>query len=115
MNKHSSRSHAVLQICVSRRRRVLDASATGGGGLGGGSHVATVVSGKLSLVDLAGSERVKKSGANEDVSGRQMREAININSSLLGLSNVMKVRSRDLHACMAARPLERDEGEEEVT
>ena len=46
--------------------------------------------GKLTVVDLAGSERVKRSGADQDLSGKQMREAININSSLLGLSNVMK-------------------------
>tara|TARA_B110001452_G_C15149854_1_gene400193 strand:+ start:75 stop:1064 length:990 start_codon:yes stop_codon:yes gene_type:complete len=85
MNKTSSRSHAVLQIFISRRQRVLDAS-----GVAAGSMQATQLTGKLSLVDLAGSERVKRSGADEDLSGRRMKEAININTSLLGLSNVMK-------------------------
>ena len=33
---------------------------------------------------------MKRSGADEDASGRRMKEAININTSLLGLSNVMK-------------------------
>jgi len=82
MNKSSSRSHAVLQLHISRRLRVLDASV--------GSMETTQISGKLSIVDLAGSERVKRSGADEDVRGARMREAININTSLLGLSNVMK-------------------------
>jgi hypothetical protein len=67
---------------------VLDAS-----GVAAGSMAATQLTGKLSLVDLAGSERVKRSGADEDVSGRRMKEAININTSLLGLSNVMKALS----------------------
>merc|ERR1719230_2542336 len=58
-----------------------------------GSLQATQLRGKLNLVDLAGSERVKRSGADEDASGRRMKEAININSSLLGLSNVMKALS----------------------
>jgi len=82
LNKSSSRSHAVLQLHLSRRQRVLDA--------GVGSMETTQLSGKLSIVDLAGSERVKRSGADEEPSGRRMREAININTSLLGLSNVMK-------------------------
>ena len=88
MNKHSSRSHAVLQIAVARRERVLD-----GGSAAAGSRMATLTSGKLTIVDLAGSERVKRSGADEDITGRRMREAININTSLLGLSNVMKALS----------------------
>lgn len=53
------------------------------------------VSGKLTVVDLAGSERVKRSGADEDTSGRRMKEAININTSLLGLSNVMNALSQN--------------------
>ena len=88
MNKHSSRSHAVLQLMVSRRERVMD-----GASAHGGSMIATQTSGKLTVVDLAGSERVKRSGADEDISGRRMKEAININTSLLGLSNVMKALS----------------------
>ena len=117
LNKSSSRSHAVLQLSVSRRLRVLDANEAraqfGGAILGAqfsarnsltgapprspsqarlttGSMETRVCVGKLTVVDLAGSERVKRSGADQDLSGKQMREAININSSLLGLSNVMK-------------------------
>ena len=88
LNKTSSRSHAVLQLHVARRTRVLEAS-----GMAIGSMHAMQLTGKLSLVDLAGSERVKRSGADEDTSGRRMKEAININTSLLGLSNVMKALS----------------------
>ena len=87
MNKHSSRAHAMLQINVSKRVRVLD------GASGTMSRIVSCASGKLTVVDLAGSERVKRSGADEDTSGKRMREAININSSLLGLSNVMKALS----------------------
>ena len=87
MNKHSSRSHAVLQLAVSRRERILDSAS------GTKSRIVSCASGKLTIVDLAGSERVKRSGADEDVTGRRMKEAININSSLLGLSNVMKALS----------------------
>ena len=65
-----------------------------------GSMLARLTSGKLTIVDLAGSERVKKSGADEDTSGRRMREAIHINSSLLVLSNVMKALSTQV-----SRPL----------
>ena len=88
MNKHSSRSHAVLQLTVSRRERVMDGST-----VHQGSMITTLTSGKLTIVDLAGSERVKRSGADEDMTGRRMKEAININTSLLGLSNVMKALS----------------------
>ena len=45
VNERSSRSHAVLQLC-------LRAAAGGGGGGGGGALLS-----KLALVDLAGSER----------------------------------------------------------
>merc|ERR1719482_1380025 len=65
----------------------------GASGMAGGSMITTLTSGKLTVVDLAGSERVKRSGADEDTSGRRMKEAININTSLLGLSNVMKALS----------------------
>ena len=82
MNKHSSRSHAVLQLNVSRRERCLD-GASGHTR----SRMATLHTGKLTIVDLAGSERVKRSGADEDITGRRMKEAININTSLLGCAS----------------------------
>ena len=94
MNKSSSRSHAVLQMYVTRRARILEGLGSNSGLSAslrlGGDVQATQLTGKLSLVDLAGSERVKRSGADEEKTGKRMKEAININTSLLGLSNVMK-------------------------
>jgi len=71
MNARSSRAHTVLclNICQSRDangRALLSRSA-------------------LYVVDLAGSERVKRSGAT----GVRMSEAIEINSSLLSLGQVI--------------------------
>lgn len=71
MNKASSRSHACFQLRVSRRPRQGDTNR---------GTVAT-----LAVVDLAGSERVKRSG----VTGKEFKEAVNINGSLLALGNVV--------------------------
>lgn len=71
MNKASSRSHACFQLRVSRRPRDLS------------THRGTVAT--LSVIDLAGSERVKRSG----VQGKELKEAVNINGSLLALGNVV--------------------------
>ncbi|KAG8456883.1 hypothetical protein KFE25_005033 [Diacronema lutheri] len=94
MNKSSSRSHAVFQLAIEKRARVLGGGGTGGGGGGDGGADGGVdtqlLSAKLTLVDLAGSERVKRSGADADLSGVRFREAVNINTSLLGLGSVMK-------------------------
>lgn len=50
--------------------------------------------GKLNLVDLAGSERVWKSGAE----GERLKEAQNINRSLLALGDVIQaLRGRQTH------------------
>lgn len=50
--------------------------------------------GKLNLVDLAGSERVWKSGAE----GERLKEAQNINRSLLALGDVIQaLRARQTH------------------
>ncbi|KAJ1618004.1 P-loop containing nucleoside triphosphate hydrolase protein, partial [Pavlovales sp. CCMP2436] len=96
LNRHSSRSHTVIQIQVERRERARragtqhSAQAQGGGGdghwsaghwlpassgpggaesageEGGGEFRARTVSAKLTLVDLAGSERVSLSGSLDD-------------------------------------------------
>jgi len=81
MNKASSRSHAVFQICITRRAR-LCSSASSKAGCG---QQMQCTFGKLNVVDLAGSERVKKSG----VEGAQLREATAINRSLLAFGNVV--------------------------
>ncbi|XP_072536751.1 kinesin-like protein KIFC3 isoform X2 [Salminus brasiliensis] len=78
MNQHSSRSHALLTVTVQ------------GVDLATGSKS----SGKLNLVDLAGSERVWKSGAE----GERLKEAQNINRSLLALGDVIQaLRGRQTH------------------
>ncbi|XP_060694209.1 kinesin-like protein KIFC3 isoform X1 [Hemiscyllium ocellatum] len=69
VNERSSRSHALLIVSVT--------------GVNLTSGVRTT--GKLNLVDLAGSERVGKSGAE----GPRLREAQNINKSLLALGDVI--------------------------
>ena len=53
MNEHSSRSHVLVMLTVTKRAARVSGSPTGG------SLLARV--GKLYLVDLAGSERLKKS------------------------------------------------------
>ncbi|KAM4568786.1 kinesin-like protein KIFC3 [Fundulus diaphanus] len=78
MNQHSSRSHALLCITVQ------------GTDLASG----TKTTGKMNLVDLAGSERVWKSGAE----GERLKEAQNINRSLLALGDVIQaLRGRHTH------------------
>lgn len=72
MNAHSSRSHAVLQVKVTKVMNKDGRVVT---------HEATA-----SLVDLAGSERQKRSGT----AGGSLKEASAINHSLLTLGNVMK-------------------------
>ncbi|XP_028325818.1 kinesin-like protein KIFC3 [Gouania willdenowi] len=78
MNQHSSRSHALLCVTVQ------------------GTDLATgsKTTGKLNLVDLAGSERVWKSGAE----GERLKEAQNINRSLLALGDVIQaLRAHQTH------------------
>ncbi|XP_063306958.1 kinesin-like protein KIFC3 [Pelobates fuscus] len=78
MNERSSRSHALLTVTVSGRDLT----------------TGTVTTGKLNLVDLAGSERVWKSGAE----GERLKEAQNINKSLLALGEVIQaLRSKQGH------------------
>ncbi|XP_053104014.1 kinesin-like protein KIFC2 isoform X4 [Hemicordylus capensis] len=78
MNEHSSRSHALLTVTIT------------------GTELAsgTSITGKLNLVDLAGSERVWKSGAQ----GERLKEAQNINKSLLALGEVIQaLRAKQAH------------------
>ncbi|MBN3317286.1 KIFC3 protein, partial [Atractosteus spatula] len=78
MNQHSSRSHALLTVTVTGTDLATGAKTTG----------------KLNLVDLAGSERVWKSGAE----GERLKEAQNINRSLLALGDVIQaLRGKQTH------------------
>eukprot|EP00873_Tetraselmis_striata_P045236 jgi/Tetstr1/465500/TSEL_000883.t1 len=96
MNKHSSRSHCVVTLKIVRQE--VPAALIGKDG----SVTAAVASsvkvrqteGKLTVVDLAGSERIKKSAAQD----KRLKEAININTSLLMLGNVIQsLASRQSH------------------
>ena len=80
MNSESSRSHAIFQVMVTRRRPLIvegeeDQPLR---------YVETTS--KVSLVDLAGSERLKRTGAE----GLRQKEGININYGLSVLGNVIK-------------------------
>jgi hypothetical protein len=77
-NAQSSRSHAVLQICVEKRDRTASVSSE-------------VKSGKLSLIDLAGSERASRTKTR----GQQLVEGANINKSLLALGNCINALGQD--------------------
>ena len=72
MNRDSSRSHSIFVITVE----------TSDLGPDGQPHYTV---GKLNLVDLAGSERQSKTGSTGD----RLKEATNINKSLLTLGNVI--------------------------
>jgi kinesin family protein C2/C3 len=69
MNEHSSRSHSIVTVTVRGQNRVDNAGTFG----------------KLHLIDLAGSERISKT----DASGDRLKEAQNINKSLLALGDVI--------------------------
>ncbi|KAI3521609.1 hypothetical protein L1887_11080 [Cichorium endivia] len=78
-NEESSRSHAILQLCV---KRCVD---------GNESKPARVV-GKLSFIDLAGSER----GADTTDNDKQTRmEGAEINKSLLALKECIRALDND--------------------
>ncbi|KAM4611204.1 kinesin-like protein KIFC3, partial [Discoglossus pictus] len=78
MNERSSRSHMLLTVTITGK----DLTA------------GTTTSVKLNLVDLAGSERVWKSGAE----GERLKEAQNINKSLLALGEVIQaLRAKQGH------------------
>ena len=77
VNERSSRSHAVLQLCLR--------TATGGGGGGGGG--GGVLFSKLALVDLAGSERAADT-QHADAQARS--EGAGINKSLLCLKECIR-------------------------
>ncbi|CAJ1014296.1 Kinesin motor domain/Microtubule binding, putative [Leishmania lindenbergi] len=78
MNEHSSRSHAILQLHITKVMADTDEGTS--------SVVTRTRTCKLNMVDLAGSERVSQSG----VSGDRFEEAKNINLSLSTLGRVIQ-------------------------
>ncbi|NXH77754.1 KIF12 protein, partial [Hydrobates tethys] len=95
LNRHSSRSHALLTIHV--RSRAVSARK----GRGGGQSITPPTwvpqpsacpskQGTLCFVDLAGSERVKETGS----SGELSVEANNINRSLLALGHCISLLAK---------------------
>ncbi|CAL8237143.1 unnamed protein product [Boreogadus saida] len=75
MNEHSSRSHAILSLQLTRGRR------------GDTGHAVRLS--KLHLVDLAGSERAGRTGNT----GVRLKESVYINAGLLALGNVIRALS----------------------
>lgn len=76
MNARSSRSHTIFTLEVETRRA----------GAGSGAMLL----GRLNLVDLAGSESVRYTGAV----GQRLKEAANINKSLLTLSRIINLKAK---------------------
>ena len=71
MNRESSRSHSVFTLFIQSKQRV--------------GEIIDVRESRFNLVDLAGSERQQMTGTT----GQRLKEAGNINKSLLALSNVI--------------------------
>lgn len=87
MNERSSRSHAVFSILLTRTQRDEEVK------------LSSDVTSKIQLVDLAGSERAEFSGAT----GVRLREAANINKSLLTLGRVVSaLAARSQHEAARA-------------
>lgn len=78
MNAESSRSHAIMTVCVQQTLTTLKED-------GKTAKEITTKGSKLHFVDLAGSERIKKTG----VTGQGLKEGVNINKGLLVLGNVI--------------------------
>ena len=89
MNKQSSRSHCVFQMKIERIERPIEADVDRDEDEDedGTAQLVAVEKrlGLLTIVDLAGSERQKKT---QNV-GARFKEALNINTSLLALGNVV--------------------------
>ncbi|KAJ3112383.1 kinesin-like protein Klp5, partial [Physocladia obscura] len=85
-NAVSSRSHAVLQVCVKRK----DTGCVDGGFVTGTVKECVKVA-TLSIIDLAGSERASATKNH----GERMLEGANINRSLLALGNCINALCSD--------------------
>ncbi|KAM7524309.1 hypothetical protein LguiA_014211 [Lonicera macranthoides] len=85
-NETSSRSHAVLEIIVTRKQR--------------NKYKNQVIRGKLALVDLAGSERATETNSG----GQKLRDGANINRSLLALANCINALGKQQKKGLAYVP-----------
>ncbi|CAN4079852.1 unnamed protein product [Withania somnifera] len=86
INETSSRSHAVLEITVTRKQRE--------------KYSNQVIRGKLALVDLAGSERACETNSG----GQKLRDGANINRSLLALANCINALGKQQKKGLAYVP-----------
>ncbi|XP_009630113.1 kinesin-like protein KIN-8B isoform X1 [Nicotiana tomentosiformis] len=86
VNETSSRSHAVLEITVTRKQR--------------DKYSNQVIRGKLALVDLAGSERASETNSG----GQKLRDGANINRSLLALANCINALGKQQKKGLAYVP-----------
>ncbi|KZV57030.1 hypothetical protein F511_08188 [Dorcoceras hygrometricum] len=86
VNETSSRSHAVLEINVTRKLQK--------------RYPAQVTRGKLALVDLAGSERASETNS----AGQKLRDGANINRSLLALANCINALGKQQKKGLAYVP-----------
>jgi hypothetical protein len=77
-NKVSSRSHAVLQVFVTRTKPAVPGKSRG-----------RIIRGVMNLIDLAGSERASATNNR----GMRLIEGANINKSLLALANCINALS----------------------
>ncbi|XP_057791552.1 kinesin-like protein KIN-8B [Salvia miltiorrhiza] len=86
VNATSSRSHAVLEITVTRKQQK--------------KYPNQVIRGKLALVDLAGSERASETNSG----GQKLRDGANINRSLLALANCINALGKQQKKGLAYVP-----------
>jgi centromeric protein E len=109
MNDHSSRSHVLFRITITRGFAAHDAPpptnealvSEQGPAWEQDPSVAVRVS-SVNFVDLAGSERLKKTGAT----GQALKEANHINTSLMTLVFVILSLSLSASCCYARRSIE---------
>ncbi|KAL8528890.1 hypothetical protein ACS0TY_006382 [Phlomoides rotata] len=86
VNETSSRSHAVLEITVTRKQQK--------------KYFNQIIKGKLALVDLAGSERASETNSG----GQKLRDGANINRSLLALANCINALGKQQKKGLAYVP-----------
>jgi hypothetical protein len=84
MNESSSRSHAILSVCIEQSIVFKTGSSVSSDDGSNEEHVQVTRS-KFNFVDLAGAERQKRTGA----SGKRLKEGIDINKGLSNLGNVI--------------------------